>query len=77
MACVRVDRRDGGSNPIAARELKRRASEGLLFWINVAVGCGLAMLCAVLGPIVVAFYHEPPILWSGGTFGESTRRLCR
>lgn len=127
----RIDQRDSGSDPIVARELKRRASEGalaslacqaaslalrtgsmmilarllvpadfglvgmvlaitglvgmmkeaglsdaaiqspsvsgellsMLFWINVAVGCGLAMLCAALAPILAAFYHEPRVLW--------------
>jgi O-antigen/teichoic acid export membrane protein len=43
-----------------------------LFWINVAVGAILATLCAALGPLVVAFYHEPRLYWiavvSGATF---------
>jgi O-antigen/teichoic acid export membrane protein len=128
---VRIDQRNGVSDPLIARELKRRASEGalaslacqaaslalrtgsmmilarllvptdfglvgmvmavtgmigimkeaglsdatvqspsvngerlsMLFWINVAVGCGLAMLCAALAPILAAFYHEPRVLW--------------
>jgi PST family polysaccharide transporter len=128
---VRIDERAGVSDPAAARELKRRASEGalaslacqaaslalrtgsmmilarllaptdfglvgmvmavtgllgimkeaglsdatvqspavngellsMLFWINVAVGCGLAVLCAALAPILAAFYHEPRVLW--------------
>ena len=43
-----------------------------LFWINVAVGAMLAMLCAALAPLLVGFYHEPRLYWiavvSGTTF---------
>jgi O-antigen/teichoic acid export membrane protein len=43
-----------------------------LFWINVAFGLTLAVLCAVSAPLLVAFYHEPRIYWitviSGATF---------
>jgi PST family polysaccharide transporter len=43
-----------------------------LFWINVAVGTMLAILCAALAPLMVAFYHEPCLYWvavvSGATF---------
>ncbi len=34
-----------------------------LFWINGAVGLVLALLCAVLAPAIVAFYHEPRLYW--------------
>jgi O-antigen/teichoic acid export membrane protein len=30
-----------------------------LFWINILVGVVLALLLAVMAPIVVSFYHEP------------------
>jgi O-antigen/teichoic acid export membrane protein/SAM-dependent methyltransferase len=43
-----------------------------LFWINVAVGAMLAMLCAALAPLLVGFYQEPRLYWiavvSGTTF---------
>ena len=43
-----------------------------LFWINVAVGAILAVICAALAPLVVRFYHEPRLYWiavvSGATF---------
>ena len=42
-----------------------------LFWINVGVGCGLALLCAASAPIVAAFYHEPRILWVMLAIGTS------
>ena len=34
-----------------------------LFWVNVSVGAILAILCAVLAPLLVAFYHEPRLYW--------------
>jgi len=34
-----------------------------LFWINVALGSSLAILVALLAPILVAFYHEPRLIW--------------
>jgi O-antigen/teichoic acid export membrane protein len=40
-----------------------RAQTSMLFWINVAVGAILAVLSAVLAPALVAFYHEPRLLW--------------
>jgi len=35
----------------------------VLFWVNVAVGCGLALLCAASAPALAAFYGEPRLLW--------------
>jgi O-antigen/teichoic acid export membrane protein len=44
----------------------------ILFWVNVAFGTVLAILCAVLAPLLVRFYHEPRLYWiavaSGVTF---------
>src|SRR3954451_7935464 len=31
----------------------------LLFWINMAVGSGLAFACVLSAPILVKFYDEP------------------
>jgi O-antigen/teichoic acid export membrane protein len=43
-----------------------------LFWINVALGVILTILCVALAPLLVAFYHEPRLYWvavvSGTTF---------
>jgi O-antigen/teichoic acid export membrane protein len=43
-----------------------------LFWINVATGVVLTILCAAAAPLLVAFYHEPRLYWvaviSGTTF---------
>jgi O-antigen/teichoic acid export membrane protein len=42
-----------------------------LFWLNLAVGGLLAALCAVTAPLVVAFYHEPRLLWVTVVLGMS------
>jgi len=34
-----------------------------LFWINILLGAILALLCLVTAPFLVAFYHEPRLLW--------------
>jgi O-antigen/teichoic acid export membrane protein len=33
-----------------------------LFWINLAVGGGLALLTLAMAPVIAAFYHEPRLL---------------
>lgn len=38
-----------------------------LFWINVLIGTLLALLCLATAPILVAFYHEPRLLWVTAT----------
>ncbi len=34
-----------------------------LFWINILVGLVLSLICLLIAPIVVAFYHEPRVFW--------------
>ncbi|HWP25678.1 MAG TPA: lipopolysaccharide biosynthesis protein [Xanthobacteraceae bacterium] len=34
-----------------------------LFWINLFVGLFLAVVCVAIAPVLVAFYHEPRLLW--------------
>jgi len=34
-----------------------------LFWINVLVGVTLSILCALIAPFIVVFYHEPRLFW--------------
>jgi O-antigen/teichoic acid export membrane protein len=34
-----------------------------LFWINIMVGATLGLLCLVIAPFIVAFYHEPRLFW--------------
>ena len=34
-----------------------------LFWINILVGVTLSIVCVLIAPLVVAFYHEPRLFW--------------
>ena len=34
-----------------------------LFWVNIAVGTALALLCLVTAPVLASFYHEPRLFW--------------
>jgi O-antigen/teichoic acid export membrane protein len=34
-----------------------------LFWINLLVGALLGFLTVAIGPVLVAFYHEPRLFW--------------
>ena len=34
-----------------------------LFWINLLVGIILGLLCLLLAPLLVTFYHEPRLFW--------------
>lgn len=34
-----------------------------LFWINMAIGTGLAVLCVASAPLLAGFYHEPRTAW--------------
>ena len=42
-----------------------------LFWINVAVGAGLAALAIALAPALVWFYHEPRLFWVAAVMASS------
>jgi O-antigen/teichoic acid export membrane protein len=46
-----------------------QAQLSMLFWINLAVGGLLAALCAASAPLLVAFYHEPRLLWIAVVIG--------
>src|SRR5262249_2557407 len=35
----------------------------LLFWINMAVGIVLSIICILSAPILVKFYDEPRLFW--------------
>jgi O-antigen/teichoic acid export membrane protein len=45
------------------------AQLSMLFWINLAVGGLLAALCVATAPVLVAFYHEPRLLWISVVIG--------
>ena len=34
-----------------------------VFWINLALGVSLTVVVAAMGPVLVAFYKEPRVLW--------------
>ena len=34
-----------------------------LFWINVAIGCALSVICLLSGPLIVHLYGEPQVAW--------------
>ena len=40
-----------------------------LFWINIIVGMTLGLLCLIVAPLLVAFYHEPRIFWVTAAMG--------
>jgi hypothetical protein len=40
-----------------------------LFWINIAIGLVLGLLCFATAPLLVAFYHEPRLFWATGALG--------
>jgi O-antigen/teichoic acid export membrane protein len=46
-----------------------QAQHSTLFWINLAVGVVLAAICALVAPLLVAFYHEPRLLWISTAVG--------
>ena len=65
--------RDAGLGMATVQRLEvTHEQTSTLFWINVAVGAILAVLCAAFAPLLVAFYHEPRLYWvavvSGATF---------
>jgi PST family polysaccharide transporter len=65
--------RDAGLGMATVQRLEvTHEQTSTLFWINVAFGAILAILCAALAPVLVAFYHEPRLYWvavvSGATF---------
>jgi PST family polysaccharide transporter len=47
------------------------AQTSTLFWVNVAVGGGLAIMSVVLAPVLVAFYGEPRLFWVTAALGTS------
>ena len=40
-----------------------------LFWINIAIGLVLGLLCFATAPLLVAFFHEPRLFWATGALG--------
>ena len=40
-----------------------KAQTSVLFWINLAMGALLALLCVIAAPFLASFYHEPRVEW--------------
>lgn len=34
-----------------------------LFWVNIAIGIGLGVVCIATAPVLVAFFNEPRLFW--------------
>jgi PST family polysaccharide transporter len=65
--------RDAGLGSATVQRLEvTHEQTSTLFWINVAVGALLTVLCTALAPLVATFYHDPRLYWiavvSGATF---------
>jgi O-antigen/teichoic acid export membrane protein len=45
------------------RETLTHEQVSSVFWINLGLGAGLTIIVAAMGPILVAFYKEPRLLW--------------
>src|SRR5208337_4412548 len=52
----------GLSEATIQRKEITHAQVSALFWINVAIGLGLALVTAALGPVLSKFYREPRLL---------------
>jgi O-antigen/teichoic acid export membrane protein len=56
--------KDAGLNfSTVQREILTQEQISTLFWINVGIGAFLTILVAAAGPVLVAFYREPRLLW--------------
>jgi len=56
--------RDGGlSMASVQRDSITPAQSSTLFWVNLAVGVLLALLCAAIAPVLAVFYGEPRLVW--------------
>ena len=62
--------RDAGlaSATIQSREVDHEQLS-TLFWINAAIGAGLAALAIALAPALAWFYREPRVFWVAAVFG--------
>lgn len=53
---------DLGTRDAIVQRAKITESEvSALFWINLAIGCGFAVVVAACGPLIARFYHEPKL----------------
>jgi O-antigen/teichoic acid export membrane protein len=56
--------RDGGLSAAAVQRMSvTEEQQSALFWVNIAIGGALALLCVLIAPILVHFYGEPRLFW--------------
>jgi PST family polysaccharide transporter len=48
-----------------------REQMSTLFWINLAIGLVLGLLCVAIAPLLVALYHEPRLFWITCSMGAA------
>jgi O-antigen/teichoic acid export membrane protein len=53
----------GLSSATVQRSMINNRQISTLFWINIVVGMALSVLCVLIAPLIVAFYHEPRLFW--------------
>ena len=56
--------RDGGLSAAAVQQMSvTKDQQSALFWVNMAIGGALTLLCLLAAPILVHFYGEPRLFW--------------
>jgi O-antigen/teichoic acid export membrane protein len=56
--------RDGGLSAAAIQQvIVTEEQKSALFWVNMAIGGLLSLLCLLTAPILVHFYNEPRLFW--------------
>ncbi len=56
--------RDGGLSAAAIQQASvTEEQKSALFWVNMAIGGLLTLLCVLTAPILVHFYNEPRLFW--------------
>ena len=56
--------RDGGLSAAAIQQVSvSEEQKSTLFWVNMAIGGVLSVLCLLTAPILVHFYDEPRLFW--------------
>jgi O-antigen/teichoic acid export membrane protein len=57
------------SSATIQRDVMSDEQASTLFWINIAIGVVLGLLCFATAPLLVAFYNEPRLFWATGALG--------
>lgn len=64
--------RDGGLSMAAVQSASITTTQtSALFWVNLAIGGGLAAMAVVIAPGLAAFYGEPRLFWVGVALGTT------